>query len=309
MVEADTAAEGLRSVFHLITWTHEQGGAGITAGIGQWENVTASFPPHSPTANAKLLRGFAGKPILNAEDLDDIRAQFGERVAFYYAFIQSYSLFLVLPAGLGLLAWYFLRAYSTLFATVISIWSIVFAGYWRRQETDFAVRWDVRGVGALKQNRPQYWWDEEVIDPTTGEKQKKFSPVKRVRRQMLFLPFAALAGIALGTVLIATFALEAWMNDIYDGGLKEHWIGSKGRHTATQETQSHRLRANYFYRCSHSYRRSFCLSLYHSSPLSWKSWPRNSQIMRITGLQTSTSSRKCKSHSYSTSSLRFCQSF
>ena len=55
VVEADTPAEALRSVFHLMTWTHEQGGAGVTAGVDKWERVTASSPRHM---RARRMRNY-----------------------------------------------------------------------------------------------------------------------------------------------------------------------------------------------------------------------------------------------------------
>lgn len=224
VVDADTPAEALRSVYHLVTWTHEQGGAGVTAGLGQWERITASFPPQASAANASLLAEFASKTILSSGDLDEIRALFGEKVAFYYAFIQAYSIFLLVPSTLGVL-WYFLvGSYSISFGTMVGLWSIVFVEYWRRQETDLALRWDVKGVQELKVNRPQYVWDKEYVDPTTGEKVRSFSKHSRLLRQALFVPFALLAGIALGTVLVASFLLEAYMTDVYGGPFKEYWV-------------------------------------------------------------------------------------
>ncbi|KAI5251482.1 putative plasma membrane stress response protein [Aureobasidium subglaciale] len=83
IVDADTPSEEMRSVFHLVTWTKEQGGAGITANFGQWENVTASFSPHAWIANTELLRKLAAKTVLGVEDLDQIKALFGEKAVQY----------------------------------------------------------------------------------------------------------------------------------------------------------------------------------------------------------------------------------
>lgn len=44
VVQSDTPSEALRSAYHLVTWTHEQGGAGITPGHGDWKRVTSSYP-------------------------------------------------------------------------------------------------------------------------------------------------------------------------------------------------------------------------------------------------------------------------
>jgi anoctamin-10 len=63
-----------------VTWTHEQGGAGITPGHGDWKRVTSSFPPQDALANRQLLKYLTGKTVLKDTDLDKIRALFGEKV-------------------------------------------------------------------------------------------------------------------------------------------------------------------------------------------------------------------------------------
>jgi anoctamin-10 len=103
---------------------------------------------------------------------------------------------------------------------------VVFVEYWKREEIDLSIRWDVKGVGELKVNRPQYVWEREEVDPVTGEMKRIFPTYKRILRQLWFLPFAALAGLALGTVLLVTFALEALMSDVYGNVLADRWVCS-----------------------------------------------------------------------------------
>lgn len=236
VVAADTQAEALRSVYHLVTWTHEQGGAGLTS--TQWERVTSSFPPQAYDVNRKLLRRLASKYILSAEDLDAIRALFGEKVAFYYAFIQSYSLFLLVPSAIGILFWIFSGLYSPSFSCMICLWGIVFVEYWKRSEIDLSIRWDVRGIGELKVNRPQYVWDKEILDANTGKTHRVFSTRKRLARQLLFLPFALLAGLVLGTALVATFVLEALISDVYKDTLADRWVIDIFRTQRTSKSKS-----------------------------------------------------------------------
>ncbi|KAH0269418.1 putative plasma membrane stress response protein, partial [Aureobasidium melanogenum] len=223
VIDAATPSEEIRSVFHLVTWTKQQGGAGITANFGQWNRITASFAPHSWTANKKLLKRLSAKIILEANDLDQIKALFGEKVAFYYAFIQAYSLFLIVPASCGTLFWLFSRPYSIAFGAVLCVWSITFVEWWKRQELELSIRWKVKGVDALKVNRVQYTWEKEETDPITGETKKIFSTRKRLARQLWFVPFAALASLALSSVLVVTFLIEAMISDVYGEALASYW--------------------------------------------------------------------------------------
>ena len=78
--DAETPAEEIRSVYHAVTWSKELGGAGITPNHGKWKRVTASFPLHDQDACSELLRQWSRKTLLTAQDLDAIRALFGEKV-------------------------------------------------------------------------------------------------------------------------------------------------------------------------------------------------------------------------------------
>ncbi|KAJ5130047.1 uncharacterized protein N7515_006086 [Penicillium bovifimosum] len=220
IADAESPSEEIRSVYHAVTWQKKLGGAGITPGFGKWKNVTASFPLHDQEACSRMLRQWNRKTILTAKDLDEIRALFGEKVAFYYAFIHSYSLFLTVPAGLGILGWLYLGPYSITYGAVLCTSCIVFVEYWKIREADLSQRWDVKGVGRLKVNRKQYVWEKEVKDPISGEVRHIFPGWKQFSRQMLLLPFASVASVALGALIVASFASEVFISEVYDGPFK-----------------------------------------------------------------------------------------
>ncbi|KAF7136928.1 hypothetical protein CNMCM5793_006590 [Aspergillus hiratsukae] len=218
--DAETPAEELRSVYHAVTWQRHLGGAGITPRIGKWKNIASAFPLHDQAANAELLRKMSRSITLTDEDLDAIRALFGEKTAFYFAFIHSYTSFLVVPAVWGVICWQYFGPYSIICAVVNCLWCIVFVEYWKIRETDLSLRWNVKGVGALKVNRPQYVWDKEVQDPITGETVRLFSMRKQLLRQLLLIPFATVATVALVILIVVTFALEVFISEVYVGPLK-----------------------------------------------------------------------------------------
>ncbi|KAJ5943826.1 hypothetical protein N7516_003994 [Penicillium verrucosum] len=222
IADAETPSEEIRSVYHAVTWQKKIGGAGITPGFGKWKNITASFPLHDQEACAQMLRQWNRKTVLTTSDLDAIRALFGEKVAFYYAFIHCYSLFLVVPAGLGIFGWLYLGPYSIVYGTVLCIWCIVFVEYWKIREADLSQRWDVKGVGRLKVNRKQYVWEKEVTDPISGQVKHVFPGWKQFTRQLLLVPFASVASIALGALIVASFASEVFISEVYDGPFKEY---------------------------------------------------------------------------------------
>lgn len=80
-VEPGNEAERLLVVNNLITLPPEQGGAGITPGRGEWENVVSVFPLHDDATNKKWIREWSKKTFLSKDELDQIRDKFGESVS------------------------------------------------------------------------------------------------------------------------------------------------------------------------------------------------------------------------------------
>ncbi|KAM0721259.1 hypothetical protein Q7P37_003547 [Cladosporium fusiforme] len=215
-----TEAERLRIIYQLMTNPVSEGGAGITPKKGEWENVESIFALHDHAYNKQWIKKWSTQYLLTSEDLDEIRNRLGEKIAFYFAFTQSYFTFLAVPASLGLGAWLFLGANSPLFALAAGIWCIVFVEYWKHEEADLAVRWGVRGVSNIETKRNDFKHEKEVTDPVTGETQYIFSPTERLKRQLLQGPFVLLAIVLLGTLIATAFGIEIFISEVYNGPFK-----------------------------------------------------------------------------------------
>lgn len=226
VVAANYEAEDVLSVYHLVNWRKELGGAGITPERGQWENVSSIFPLHDPSANRKLLTHLSSRMFLNVEDLDRIRDIWGAKVAFYFAFIQTYFRSLFFPCGAGIFAWAFLPKYSLFFALVIGVWCTCFLEYWKIKQTDLAIRWDVRGVGDLKVNRPEFHYEKEIVD-AAGRVRQYFPRWKRVFRQLVVVPFVLVSTLLLGLLIAFVFVVETYISEAYDGSYKFYLVSPK----------------------------------------------------------------------------------
>ncbi|KAH8779083.1 plasma membrane stress response protein-like protein [Hyaloscypha sp. PMI_1271] len=218
--EPVTEAERLRLAYLLITKPKNEGGAGITPKTGEWKGVESIFALHDHTFNKRWIKELTSKYLLNSKDLVEIRDRFGEKIAFYFAFLQSYFLFLIFPAGFGFCAWILLGQFSALYAIINALWGIIFIEYWKKQETDLAVQWGVRGVSKIQHKRPEFRHENTVNDPITGEEIKVYSPVKRLARQLLQVPFAIAAASVLGSLIAGCFAIEIFISEVYDGPFK-----------------------------------------------------------------------------------------
>ncbi|UPL03994.1 hypothetical protein LCI18_014928 [Fusarium solani-melongenae] len=219
VVDGAYEAEDILSLYHLINWPKTLGGAGITPGLGKWENVKAIFPLHNPRVNQALLRHLSKRIFLTPEDIDSIRDILGSKVAFYFAFIQTYLLFLTFPAITGVIAWLWLPRYSLAYGILTSIWCTVFLEYWKIQEVDLSLRWNVKGIQGVKVNRPQFKYDSVFVDGG-GRKHYYFPRWKKVTRQLLQIPFLLFAFFALGVIIIAVFGIEVLISETYAGPYK-----------------------------------------------------------------------------------------
>ena len=226
VVDAKFEAEDLLSVFHLVNWRKDSGGAGITPGFGQWENVSSIFALHNQPVNNTLLAHLSKRIFLDLNDLDRIRDLWGAKVAFYFAFLQTYFRFLAFPCVAGVLAWAFLPQYSLLFALMIGVWCTVFLEYWKIKQEDLAIRWDVRGVGNLKANRPQFQHEGTAVD-AAGRVVHYFPRWKRIARQLLVLPFVVVSTVFLGALIAIVFAIETFISEAYEGPYKFYLVGLK----------------------------------------------------------------------------------
>ena len=204
----------------MITSPREEGGAGITPGHGQWKNVESLFPLHDHTFNKEWIMKWSTTSFLKIEDLDDIRNRFGEKVAYYFAFTQSYFAFLFFPAAYGFSSWLLLGHFSAFYAIAVGLWAVTFVEYWKRQELDLAVRWSVKGVSAIQEKRREFQHEQEAKDPITGETVQVFPATKRLGRQLLQLPFAIIATLALGTIIATCFGIEIFLSEVYSGPFK-----------------------------------------------------------------------------------------
>ncbi|KAF5974043.1 IST2-like protein [Fusarium bulbicola] len=207
VVDGAYEAEDILSVYHIVNWSKDLGGAGITPGTGKWENVKAIFPIHNSNVNQSLLKYLSRKFFLSNEDIDQIRNLHGSKVAFYFAFIQAYLLFLTFPAVTGVIAWLWLPRYSLAYGILTSVWCTVFLEYWKIQEIDLSLRWNVKGIQHVKVNRPQFKYDYEW---------------KKVVRQLLQIPFLLVAFLALGITIIAVFTIEILISETYAGPYKDY---------------------------------------------------------------------------------------
>lgn len=171
-----SSAERLRLIYNLIVMPTYAGGAGITKLdklVEQTDAVGGSiiesiFAPHDLQSDKNWLRRWNQKWLVTEADIDDLQHSCGEKVAFYFAFLRFYSLFLAPLSVIGVLSYFFLGNFSRFYTYATIIWSIVFLVAWDYKVKLYSAKW---GTISSKGNiHPNFVPERIISDEQTNEK-------------------------------------------------------------------------------------------------------------------------------------------
>lgn len=160
---------------------------------------------------------------MNEQDLSRVRDHYGEKVAYYFEFLQYYLQWLAAPTALGLLIHTFGSSFSIFYGVFVIIWAAFFTETWKRREKELALLWKVHNVSKTELRRPSFK-GTMAADPVTGDMVPFFSPWKRWTRKLLGIPVVLGGALALTTVITAVFGIEVFLTVYYDGYLKEYLV-------------------------------------------------------------------------------------
>ena len=127
---------------------------------------------------------------------------------------------MIFPAAFGFSCWVLLGSYSPIYAIVNGLWSVVFVEYWKRQEQELAIRWNVKNVSSIEDKRREFLPEKTITDSVTGEQISYFPAKKRLQRQILQIPLAIVSVVALGAIICTCYAIEIFISEVYDGPLR-----------------------------------------------------------------------------------------
>jgi Calcium-activated chloride channel len=132
------------------------------------------------------------------QPLDSIEEYFGEKVAFYFAWLQHTAVHLVFLSVVGLIV--FICQLSTMswdhplrpfFAMVVMLWTFVVLINWRKRANFLAYRWGTMNYKEQEVTRPQFQ-GEFVKDDITGEDVIRYPQWKRWLKYAISLPVTIL---------------------------------------------------------------------------------------------------------------------
>lgn len=204
-------ADRIRLVHAYITSTPADGGLGISPDSPEWDLVESIFPLHDRSFNELWVRAWKPRTIASVQ-LDKVRNQFGDALALYFAFLGSYTKFLVIPAAIGVLAHFLMPAYSPIYSFILSVWSIGFVEWWRVHERILSLRFGTRGSFKVEKRRAQYkqgmsWWSREL-------------------RVLASIPVILMFAGLLTAILTGIFVFEAFVTQLYQGPGKKFLVST-----------------------------------------------------------------------------------
>ncbi|KAF9185624.1 hypothetical protein BGZ50_002979 [Haplosporangium sp. Z 11] len=209
----------LRLIHELIIGLPREGGAGIYPDENEY--VESILPLHDPGFNKSWLKSWSTKWVVSQRDFSRVQDHFGEKVAYYFQFLEFYFFWLIFPSVLGILVHFIGSSFSVIYSTSIILWAVVFIESWKRRERELALWWGVSNIRRSEAVRFTFKGDEIVTDPVTGEVVAHFSPWKRWARKLASLPVIFAGALALSVLVTLMFGVEVFLEVYYGGYMKE----------------------------------------------------------------------------------------
>jgi len=129
------------------------------------------------------------------QPIDDVAKYFGEKVAFYFAWLEMYTRWLVFPTIVGIFLFIAqIRSKSLdqpmapFYALFMAVWASAFLVAWRRKANSLAYKWGVLGYEDEEVLRAEFKADPTVSTDTI----KRYPSWKRFLKYFVTLPVVVL---------------------------------------------------------------------------------------------------------------------
>jgi hypothetical protein len=179
--------------------------------FSQKKIIANYFPNHEPDKVAWFQSNWILSMPWNNSPIDEIRNYFGEKIAFYFAWLSHFTAWLVAPGFVGVLLAFFLVSrkieevnrsiIGPIFGVLLMIYMTVYLEFWKRRSATLAFNWGVTDYDKREPDRPEYEANDEDFNYFTQKVFSYFPQKERIRRQLIGLP-AVLLTIAVACTII-----------------------------------------------------------------------------------------------------------
>ncbi|RHY32474.1 hypothetical protein DYB32_002541 [Aphanomyces invadans] len=190
------------------------------------------FPVHDPKMTTQLLTNFiAACPGTlerrNGQFVDAIRHNFGEKVAYYFAFMHFYNKALLPLALLGLAMQILHSSISTTAymrllpfwgVGVSVVWSFLFLKAWDRENSRMQFAWNAKlHVKQIEYPNPLFH-GKEAVNPLTGEPTKVYAAWRRFPVYVVGIVFMLLQTAIMLMLVALWVSIYEMLKDKYKSG-------------------------------------------------------------------------------------------
>ena len=184
----------------------------------QEAGLLTTFPLHDYEERERLEASWTRARIL-APPLDLIRNYFGENVALYWSFAETYTWLLVTMAVLGAVQWVLSKmdinplCINVAFTSLNLIILAFFCEFWKRKSREHSFFWGTSGHLRLKRPRPEYR-GELRRHPVTGNLERYYSSWERKKKiAFVSFPVTLIYLILASAFIVLKFEAEKFIED------------------------------------------------------------------------------------------------
>lgn len=178
MLEEDTAVGGCDFNFHEYLADEDH-------------PMISYFPLHHYEQKAQLESTWLKWNAFWNQPLDLIRDYYGEKIAFYFAWLGFYCRALSIASLVGFI-WFIIQLARNkvdtpgliFVALFIALWSTLFVETWQRQEARYRILWGQENFLETESTRPGYIHDEMRVSAVDGKREKHYGFWKAFFRLM-----------------------------------------------------------------------------------------------------------------------------
>ncbi|XP_054706945.1 anoctamin-7-like [Uloborus diversus] len=164
--------------------------------------------PDSPThEDLRLVLSKKWATLCHKHPIHEVKDYFGEKIAFYFAWVSTYMMSLWIPSVLGILVFaygyterpieskkagfmYFIEVVKSscdntltpVLSAIMCLWGTVFMEIWKRKQISLARQWNVDNFDHVELDRPQFHGTKSLENEFTQEVILYFPATKRLLR-------------------------------------------------------------------------------------------------------------------------------
>lgn len=160
--------------------------------------IVNHFPNHEPDRVTWFQSNWVLSMPWNKAPIDEIRNYFGEKIAFYFAWLAHFTNWLVLPGIVGACLALFLVSRKVeevnrsivgpIFGILLMVYMTVYLEFWKRRSATLAFRWGVIDYDKREPDRPEYVAMVPDFNFFTQEKTMYYPKEERLKKQIIGFP-------------------------------------------------------------------------------------------------------------------------